>query len=37
MYLQESAWKCDDKFVGSFDETILDINPVCRELILGPK
>ena len=34
-HLQESTWKCDDEFVGSLDETILDIDPVCHELILG--
>lgn len=35
-HLQESAWKRDDKFVGgSLDKTILDIDPVCHELILG--
>jgi hypothetical protein len=34
-HLQESAWKCDDKFVGSLDETVLDTDSVCHELILG--
>ena len=34
-YLQESTRKCDDEFVGSFDEVVFDIHPVCYELILG--
>jgi hypothetical protein len=34
-YPQESTRKCDDKFVGSFDEAVLDIHPVRYELIIG--